>query len=73
MLPWLKAYPNRPMADLLTDGFTQGFFVPEFTGSGCTWVENLKSVNISKDIVQAKLVKELVDGRIAVPFPHPPF
>lgn len=37
------------------------------------WVENLKSVDINKDIIQSKLFKELKDGTIAGPFPHPPF
>lgn len=73
LLPWLGAYPDRQKAELLLNGFKVGFLVPEFTGSGCSWVDNAKSVVIRKEIVRSKLEAEISLGRIAGPFPSPPF
>lgn len=35
--------------------------------------ENLRSIVLHSDIVRAKLLKEIGDGRIAGPFQNPPF
>lgn len=71
--PWLEAYPNRPMAELLLSGFQVGFPVPEYLGPGCFWVKNSRSVYFNMDIVRSKLEAELREGRMEGPFSSPPF
>lgn len=73
MLPYLRIYPNREMAQLLINGFNNGFFVPEFRGSGCQWVDNLQSVNLNLSVVSEKIQKEIEEGRVEGPFSSPPF
>lgn len=54
MQQWLNQYTNRPMAQLIEDGFNSGFKVPPFEGTGCEWVENLKSVNLHPGVVSER-------------------
>lgn len=44
MLPWLRAIPDKLTAQLLTEGFQDGFLLPLFLGQGCTLLQKLKSV-----------------------------
>lgn len=73
MLPWLRMFPDKLTAQLLIEGFSDGFWLPKFSGIGCTLVNNLKSVDQFSDVVYSKIFKEISDGRIAGPFSSPPF
>lgn len=73
MIPWLDHYPDRRMAVLLINGFRDGFLVPSFNGIGFNMVKNLKSAYIHLAVVQEKISKEIIEGRIAGPFSLPPF
>lgn len=73
MRPWLDLYPNREKALLLIEGFLCGFPLPFFSGTGCTVVENLKSVQRFPEVVREKVFKEIAEGRMAGPFSLPPF
>lgn len=73
MRPWLDLYPSREKALLLIEGFSFGFPLPSFTGSGCTIVDNLKSVRQFPEVVREKVSKEIAEGRMAGPFKFPPF
>lgn len=72
MLPWLKMYPNKEMAQLLIEGFSQ-VYVPEYQGFGCQWVNNLKSVNLNLEVVADKIQNEIKEGRVKCPFSSPLF
>jgi hypothetical protein len=65
-------YPQSSI-DFLYLGFTKGFS----TGCGISpsqpYVTNLKSVFQNISVARAKVSAELEAGRIAGPFPHPPF
>lgn len=73
MLPWLALYPDKEKARVLTEGFSSGFQLPIFQGSGCQLVDNLKSFFTNSEIVKDKLIKEISANRIAGPFSTPPF
>lgn len=61
------------MARLLSAGFSEGFYVPQFEFDGCLFSDNLQSVNLNLDVVRAKLAGEVREGRMAGPFSSPPF
>lgn len=73
MAPLLGVYPHRAKAILILKGFMDDFVVPPFEGEGCTWVANLSSVSAHPDVVHIKIAKEVAEGRVAGPFPAPPF
>lgn len=73
MLPWLHVYPELQKARVLHDGFLFGFRLPSFSGIGCCIFQNLLSISFPLAVVHAKFDKELCAGRIAGPFPTPPF
>lgn len=73
MLPWLDRYSDCTMVHLLINGFKEGFLVPLFSKKGCTLVKNLHSAVIHPEIVQDKISKEVVEGRVSCPFLRPPF
>lgn len=73
LIPWLEAYPDQEKAKLLFEGFQVGFSVPKFPGPGCFWVDNSRSVSLLMDVVRKKINAELFEGRVAGPFPAPPF
>lgn len=73
MLPWLRIFTDKLKAQLLIEGFRDGFSLPVFSGKGCTLVNNLKSVDQFSDVVYAKILKEIMEGRVAGPFSSPPF
>lgn len=73
MLPWFQRYPNWQTADLLIKGFDEGYLIPYYTGSGCTMVNDLKSVSDLPLVVIAKFDIEISQGRIFGPFDYPPF
>ncbi|XP_062604208.1 uncharacterized protein LOC134266009 isoform X1 [Saccostrea cucullata] len=57
----------------LLDGFRNGFKLEYEGDRGFQYSPNLKSALEKKDIVNQKISKELSAGRIAGPFPNPPF
>lgn len=65
MHPWLMFYPDKGKAQLLIEGFSTGFKLPIFTGSGCQLSNNLKSVSLHTDILRNKLMKSISAKRIA--------
>jgi len=69
---YLQIYPNGQDADLLIDGFQNGFrlgFVGEKIG---TEAKNLKSARLNPALLKEKIDKELSLGRFAGPFETPP-
>lgn len=65
--PLVRIIPKQ-MALLIKCGFQDGFYVPPFKGEGCLFSDNLKSVQLNLDVVRHKLVSEVREGRMAVPF-----
>ena len=73
MLPFLNRHPNRRDAALLISGFKDGFSLG-FTGERRPLSsKNLKSAREHKEILLAKIGKEISLGRIVGPFHSPPF
>lgn len=68
MYHWLCLYPDRQEAQVLIEGFSIGFRLPEFSDSGCHLVNNLKSVDMYSHRVRDKLIKEISAGRAAGAF-----
>lgn len=60
MLPFLKIWPELPTVDLIINGFSVGFILPEF---------NCCFPNIVSDF----FFKEVTEGRVDGPFLSPPF
>lgn len=73
MQPWLGMYLNGERARLLSAGFSEGFYVPQFEGDGCLFSDNLQPVNFNLDVVRSKLAGEVREGRMAGPFSSPSF
>lgn len=73
LLPWLREYPNKAMAQLLIVVFLYGFYVPEFEGLGGAWVKNLKSANLKKEVFFDKIMKEVNEGQVEGAFSCPTF
>lgn len=73
MLPWLCIWPNHQMAVQLFEGFQDGFPLPTYRGTGFLICPNLPSVRRCPDIVEQKILKEVMQGRVAGPFDSPPF
>jgi len=68
----LQSYPPHK-ADVILNGFNIGFPL-HFTGlKRFTLSKNLKSANTHPNVVQEKIDKELLEGRVAGPFDYPPF
>lgn len=61
------------MAEILVEGFSFGFRLPQFSGPGCLCCDNLVSVHRFPTIVSGKIAKEISEGRVAGPFLFPPF
>ncbi|XP_075715671.1 uncharacterized protein LOC142750558 [Rhinoderma darwinii] len=72
MLPFLRGYPNRKVADLLWLGFSEGFRIPCTSVGRDGVVRNLSSALARPDLVTDKLLKEVALGRMAGPFSSPP-
>lgn len=69
---YLDLYPNKQDANLLKNGFTNGFRLG-FTGDLiCTEIRNLKSARLNPAILRDKIDKEVALGRFAGPFKEPP-
>lgn len=73
MLPWLQAFSNRLRAQLLIEGFRDGFWLPTFSGQGCKLVNNLKSVENFTDVVLEKINNEVRECKMEGPFISLPF
>ena len=72
LLPLLQGYVVKVVL-MLFEGFTYGFPL-HFEGSHTSFCStNLISANQNPGVVSSKLDKEIVAGRIAGPFSHPPF
>ncbi|OCT76152.1 hypothetical protein XELAEV_18031341mg [Xenopus laevis] len=68
-----RQYPNKRESLIIHDGFLRGFWIPFSPSEEPTWAENLKSTWDNEHTVWEKLSKELQMGRMAGPFPEPPF
>ena len=64
---------KEPDASVLLNGFKSGFSIHYSGPIKSMECKNLKSVNQNPDIVRKKLDKELLEDRIAGPFPMAPF
>ena len=72
LLTYLEGYDCN-LKTYLYDGFTQGFSLRSSKAQPQPPPKNLKSAHIYPHIVDQKLAKESQFGRIAGPFPEPPF
>lgn len=73
LLRYLQDYVNVEDANLLADGFLHGFKI-EYSGPRSAFeCRNLKSAYDHRAELLAKVDKEISLGRIAGPFPSPPF
>ena len=69
---YLDKYPNKEDANLLREGFTNGFRL-QYTGNTFrSDVKNLKSADLHLNELKDKLLKEVKLGRIIGPFDEPP-
>lgn len=69
---WLKGY-NEEKTEFLVQGFSEGFKVG-FSGEVNSQVpKNLKSAYDMPEVINKKIEKEILAGRIAGPFKKPPF
>lgn len=73
MEPWLASYPRQSAAELLRSGFLHGFFIPFQLSWSPVFSDNLRSAREQPQVLRDKLAKEVELGRIAGPFPAPPF
>ncbi len=69
----LRPHPNRHLAAYLTNSLRSGFRIG-YTGPRLpSRMPNLSSAFLRPDIIDKTLQKEISLGRIAGPFPEPPF
>ena len=72
MLPYLARYPNKEDAEFLRQGFTNGFRL-QFEGPQTSYVsKNHASTTSHASVMQEKIDKEVLLGRILGPFDSPP-
>lgn len=64
---------NEAEAGFLLDGFSNGFSMQYQGPRTSRFAKNLKSVREHPDIAEKKIVKEILEGRVAGPFLRPPF
>ena len=64
----LKNYPNQVDANMLLDGFTNGFKLYYHGPRMPLDTKNLKSVLFNTDVAISKVKNEILEGRIAGPF-----
>lgn len=69
----LQDYPDRQVAEELSNGFSYGFSIKFEGPRKQVMSKNLPSANKDPDIVKQKIAKELAAGRVAGPFLTPPF
>ena len=71
--PFLATYCSRHDTQVLFEGFTTGFRLGYTGPRVSTSARNLVSARQNKEVLQGKIDRELHLGRIAGPFPSPPF
>ena len=72
MLPWLNKYPDRAAADILANGFRDGFRLGYQGVRAQRDSPNLKSVQLDPGAIRRKLDNEIELGRIVGPFSSRP-
>ena len=70
--PWLMKYPDKSSAEVLLNGFSNGFKLGYMGERAPRDSPNLKSVKLDPETVLKKLDKEIGMGRIAGPFKSRP-
>ena len=65
---WLSVYGDEKSARLIRQGFKEGFRLGYEGPRMRRWADNLKSAKANRGVVQAKLDKEVSEGRMAGPF-----
>ncbi|XP_053105446.1 uncharacterized protein LOC128324664 isoform X1 [Hemicordylus capensis] len=72
LLQLLQQYPVVQDRAYLGEGFQRGFRIPYQGPRVSSWAKNLRSVKGLEQVVRAKIDKEVQEGRVLGPFPHPP-
>ena len=69
---YLHIYPNKGIAELLLEGFTEGFRLNHTGPRVPVFSKNMKSAEENLEFLNAKLKEEVQHGRMIGPFNAPP-